>query len=321
MGAYIVRRLLLLIPNVFILATLTFLLVRVAPGDVAIALTSDDGQVLSQEALERTREELGLNDPLYVQYGRWMADMLRGDLGFSPLKRRDVAEILAEKAEITFMMALMAVFIGVLFALPLGIISALKRGTLIDNTLRIVSAAGVSMPNFWTGILILLMLVGWFRWSPPIFQTSFLEDPINQLQRLIWPALALGFSFAATAMRLTRSTMLEVLNQDYVRTARAKGLLPRRVIIRHAVANAILPILTLSSLLFGALLGGAVVLERLYALPGMGHELVEAISNRDTIFVQGAVVVLGLIVMLWNLLIDLLYVWLDPRIRLTGTRR
>ncbi len=321
MGAYIVRRILLLIPNLFLLATITFLLVRVAPGDAAIALTSDDGQVLSQEALARTREQLGLNDPLYVQYGRWMLDMLRGDLGFSPLKRQDVVKVLADKAEVTFTMALMAVFVGLLFALPLGIISALKRGSWIDNILRTFSAVGVSMPNFWTGILILLMLVAWFNWSPPIFQTRFLDDPVNQLQRLIWPALALGFSFAATATRLTRSTMLEVLNQDYVRTARAKGLLPRRVIIRHAVANAILPILTLSSLLFGALLGGAVVLERIFALPGMGQELIEAIGNRDTIFVQGAVVVLGLFVMLWNLVIDLLYVWLDPRIRLTGNRR
>ena len=321
MGAYIVRRLLLLIPNLFILATLTFLLVRVMPGDAAIALTSDDGQVLSQEALEQTREQLGLNDPLYVQYGRWMANALRGDLGYSPLQRRPVDDILLETAEVTFTMAIMAVFFGLLFALPLGIVSALKRGTWIDNTLRTFSAIGVSMPNFWTGILILLMLVAWFRWSPPIFQTSFLEDPLNQLERLIWPSLALGFSFAASATRLTRSTMLEVLNQDYVRTARAKGLLPKRVIIRHAVANAILPVLTLSSLLFGALLSGAVVLERLYALPGMGQELIDAVGSRDTIFVQGAVVMLGVFVMLWNLVIDLVYVWLDPRIRYTGTRR
>jgi peptide/nickel transport system permease protein len=228
-----------------------------------------------------------------------------------------VGDIILDKAEVTILLAAMAVIFGLAVALPLGIISALKRGTWIDQVMRAISAVGLSVPNFWIGIIVLLVLVNWFGWSPPIFQTGFFEDPLNQLKRLVWPAFAIGISFAAIATRMTRSTMLEVLNQDYIRTARAKGLLPTRVIIRHAVANAVLPVLTLSSLLFAGLLGGAVVLEQIFALPGMGQELISAVGSRDTVFVQGAVVVLGLFVMVWNLVIDLLYVWLDPRIRLT----
>ncbi len=316
MRGYVLRRLGLLIPNIFILATAIFFLVRVAPGDAAISLTSEDGVTLDQAALERVRENLGLNDPIWVQYTRWMGNMLKGDLDYSPLKQREVLDIILDKAEVTFLLAVMAVIFGVLFAVPMGIISALKRGSWIDQVIRFISAIGLSIPNFWLGILILLVLVHWFNWSPPIFQTDFLDDPLNQLKRLVWPALAIGVSFAAIATRLTRSTMLEVLNQDYVRTARAKGLRRTRVILRHAVPNAVLPVLTLSSLLFAGLLGGSVVLERMFALPGMGAEIVDAVGARDTVLVQGAVVVLGLLVMLWNLVIDLLYVWLDPRIRL-----
>jgi peptide/nickel transport system permease protein len=317
MRGYITRRLLLLIPNIFILATIIFFLVRVAPGDAAQTLTSEDGRILSQEALDQTREALGLNDPIFVQYTRWMGNMLKGDLGITPLKERPVTEIILDKAEVTVMLAVMAVFIGVAFFVPLGIIAALNRGSWLDQIIRTISAIGLSIPNFWLGILILLMLVHWFEWSPPIFQTDFLEDPANQLKRLIWPAIAIGVSFGAVATRLTRSTMLEVLNQDYVRTARAKGLRRNRVILRHAVPNAILPVLTLSSLLFAGLLGGAVVLERMFALPEMGEEMVGAVANRDHVLVQGAAVTLGVFVMLWNLVIDIVYVWLDPRIRLS----
>ena len=316
MRGYIVRRLLLLIPNIFILATVIFFLVRVAPGDAAQTLTSEDGRILSQEALDQTREALGLNDPVFVQYTRWMGNMLKGDLDFSPLKERSVTEIILDKAEVTVMLAVMAVVIGVVFSVPLGIIAALNRGSWLDQIIRLFSAVGLSIPNFWLGILILLMLVHWFDWSPPIFNTDFLDDPWNQLRRLIWPAVAIGVSFGAIATRLTRSTMLDVLNQDYVRTARAKGLRRTRVILRHAVPNAVLPVLTLSSLLFAGLLGGAVVLERMFALPGMGEAIVGAVGDRDTVLVQGAVVALGVFVMVWNLVIDLVYVWLDPRIRL-----
>jgi peptide/nickel transport system permease protein len=317
MRGYILRRLLLLIPNVFILATSIFFLMRVVPGDAAIALNlTGDGTILSWEAVEQTREDLGLNDPIWIQYGRWMGNMLKGDLGYSPLRQLNVTEIILAKAEVTFLLAFLAVIWGVLFSIPLGIIAALKRGSWIDQLIRTFSVGGLSVPNFWLGILILLMLVHWFKWSPPIFQTDFLDDPLNQMKRLIWPSVAIGISFAAIATRLIRSTMLEVLNQDYVRTARAKGLHRNRVILRHAAPNAILPVLTLSSLLFAGLLGGAVVLENLFALPGMGQQIVNAIGTRDTVLVQGIVVTLGVLVMLWNLVIDLLYVVVDPRIKL-----
>ncbi len=316
MRDYIIRRVLLLIPNLFILATLTFFLARVLPGDVALGLASVDGNIIDQETVQVIRERLGLNEPLAVQYSRWMLQLLSGDLGHSDVSDLSVATVVAETAEVTFLLAILSVFIGTVVALPLGILSAMMRGRWPDQVVRSFSAIFLALPNFWVGILLLLALVTWFSWSPPIFQETFLDAPVEQFQRLILPSVAIGASFAAVATRLTRSTMLEVLNQDYIRTARAKGLFPNRVIIRHALPNAVLPVITLSALLFAGLLNGAVVLERIFALPGMGVEIVRATSERDFQLLQGLVLVLGAIVMVWMLLIDLVYVALDKRIQL-----
>ena len=316
MRDYIIRRVLLLIPNLFILATLTFFLARVLPGDVALGLASVDGNIIDQETVRVIRERLGLNEPLAVQYSRWMLQLLSGDLGHSDVSDLSVATVVAETAEVTFLLAILSVFIGTVVALPLGILSAMMRGRWPDQVVRSFSAVFLALPNFWVGILLLLALVTWFSWSPPIFQETFLDAPVEQFQRLILPSVAIGASFAAVATRLTRSTMLEVLNQDYIRTARAKGLFPNRVIIRHALPNAVLPVITLSALLFAGLLNGAVVLERIFALPGMGVEIVRATSERDFQLLQGLVLVLGAIVMVWMLLIDLVYVALDKRIQL-----
>jgi peptide/nickel transport system permease protein len=316
MRDYIIRRVLLLIPNLFILATLTFFLARVLPGDVALGLVSDQGNVIDYEAVQQIRERLGLNESLPVQYARFMMQLLRGDLGHSDVSDQSVATVVAETAEVTFLLAILSVFIGAVMALPFGILSAMMRGRWPDQVVRTVSAVFLALPNFWVGILLLLALVTWFSWSPPIFQETFLDAPFAQFQRLILPSIAIGTSFAAVATRLTRSTMLEVLNQDYIRTARAKGLFPNRVIIRHALPNAVLPVITLSALLFAGLLNGAVVLERIFALPGMGVEIVAATSERDFQLLQGLVLVLGAFVMVWMLLIDLLYVVLDKRIQL-----
>lgn len=316
MRDYIIRRVLLLVPNLFILATLTFFLARVLPGDVALGLATVDGNIIDQETIRVIRERLGLNEPLAVQYSRWMLQLLRGDLGHSDVSDLSVATVVAETAEVTFLLAILSVFIGTVIALPLGILSAMMRGRWPDQVVRSFSAVFLALPNFWVGILLLLALVTWFSWSPPIFQETFLDAPVEQFQRLILPSVAIGASFAAVATRLTRSTMLEVLNQDYIRTARAKGLFPNRVIIRHALPNAVLPVITLSALLFAGLLNGAVVLERIFALPGMGVEIVRATSERDFQLLQGLVLVLGAFVMVWMLLIDLVYVALDKRIRL-----
>ena len=316
MRDYILRRVLLLIPNLIILATLTFFLARVLPGDIALGLASDQGSVIDYEAVEVIRDRLGLNDPLPVQYGRWMLQLLSGDLGRSDISDVSVAEVVVDTAEVTFMLAILSVLIGAAMALPFGILSAMTRGRWPDQIVRSVSAVFLALPNFWVGILLLLALVTWFSWSPPIFQETFLDAPVEQFQRLILPATAIGTSFAAVATRLTRSTLLEVLNQDYIRTARAKGLFPNRVIIRHALPNAVLPVITLSALLFAGLLNGAVVLERIFALPGMGVEIVSATSERDFQLLQGLVMVLGAFVMVWMLLVDLLYVVLDKRIQL-----
>ncbi len=316
MRNYIIRRTLLLVPNLFILATLTFFLARVLPGDVALGLMSEDGNIIDVAAVETIRERLGLNDPLPVQYARWMVALLRGDLGSSDVSGESVASVVAHTAEITFLLAFFSVLIGISLAMPLGVVSAMTRGRWPDQSIRAVSAIALALPNFWLGILILMLMVNYFSWSPPIFQQTFLEAPVAQMQRLIIPSIAIGTFFAAVATRLTRSTMLEVLNQDYIRTARAKGLLPRRVILRHAIPNAVLPVLTLSALLFAGLLNGAVVLERIFALPGMGVEIIQATSTRDFEMLQGLVLVLGTFVMIWMLVIDLLYVVLDKRIQL-----
>ena len=316
MRDYIIRRVLLLIPNLFILATLTFFLARVLPGDVALGLATVDGNIIDQQTVETIRERLGLNEPMPVQYARWMLQLLQGDLGHSDVSDLSVATVVAETAEVTFLLAILSVFIGTAIAVPFGILSAMMRGRWPDQAIRSLSAVLLALPNFWVGILLLLALVTWFSWSPPIFQETFLDAPVEQFQRLILPSVAIGASFAAVATRLTRSTMLEVLNQDYIRTARAKGLFPNRVIVRHALPNAVLPVITLSALLFAGLLNGAVVLERIFALPGMGVEIVTATSERDFQLLQGLVLVLGAFVMVWMLLIDLLYVALDKRIQL-----
>ena len=315
MQRYIIRRALLLIPTVLLLGTLLFLMLRVMPGDVALALTAGEFGSFDPEEVERLRVELGLNDPLIVQYGRWFADIVRGDLGYSISEKRPVAEALFSKAEVTLSLAVLSILIAVLWALPLGIVAAVWRGSWADQLIRLITAGGLAIPGFWLGIVVLLLLVRIFHWSPPVQHVSFFEDPGTAFQRLIFPALVIGYRFAAVVARLTRSTMLEVINQDYVRTAKSKGLDSFVVVLRHALPNAYLPILTVSALLFGVLVEGAVVIEQIYALPGIGRQIIDSVNARDFIMVQGMVVALGVALMLWVLVIDILYAVLDPRVR------
>ena len=226
-----------------------------------------------------------------------------------------MAEALFSKAEVTLSLAVLSILIAVLWALPLGIIAAVWRGSWADQVIRLITAGGLAIPGFWLGIVVLLLLVRIFHWSPPVQHVSFFEDPGTAFQRLIFPALVIGYRFAAVVARLTRSTMLEVINQDYVRTAKSKGLDSFVVVLRHALPNAYLPILTVSALLFGVLVEGAVVIEQIYALPGIGRQIIDSVNARDFIMVQGMVVALGVALMLWVLVIDILYAVLDPRVR------
>ncbi len=315
MLGYVVRRLLLMIPTIFILGTALFFLLRVLPGDLAVGILTTEESSATAEEIEELREYLGGNDHIVVQYSRWLRAVLTGDLGDSPLFDTSVTSILWSKLGITLELAILSVVISLIWALPLGIISALTRGSFLDQAIRVVTAAGISLPNFWVAIMVLLGLVAVFNWSPPVQYVHFFDNPVENLKMLFLPALVIGFRSSATITRMTRSMMLEVITQDYVRTARAKGLSGRTVTLRHALPNAALPILTLAALLLAALVDGAVIIEVIFNLPGLGQLIRESITRRDYELIQGIVLIIAMFMMIWILVTDLLYAWLDPRIR------
>ena len=315
MRAYVARRLLLMIPTIFLLGTSLFFMLRILPGDIAVGLLTTEEASATAEEIEEMREFLGLNDHPIEQYFRWLGEILRGDLGESPLFDATVTSILLSKMGITLELAVIAVAISLIWALPLGIVAALTRGSWLDQWIRILTTAGISLPNFWVAIMILLLLVAVFVWSPPVRYVRFTEDPIANLKMLLIPAAVIGFRSAAVITRMTRSMMLEVISQDYIRTARAKGLSRWTVTVKHALPNASLPVLTLAALLLAGLVDGAVIIEVIFNLPGLGLTIREAITRRDYELVQGIVLVIAVFMMLWILITDLLYAWLDPRIR------
>jgi peptide/nickel transport system permease protein len=316
MKRYVVRRLFLVIPTLFLLGTFLFFMLRVLPGDVVHGLiASGGGAAVSQEEMQRVRKDLGLLDPLYKQYGRWLWNTLRGDLGHSVRAQSPVRKLLLAKVQVTAALAVMAMTLSLAVALPMGIVSAVWRGSWIDQGIRAFTAAGLAMPTFWVGIVILLMLLRIFRWSPPIQFYSFFDDPGANLGILFIPALILGYRSAALITRLVRSMMLEVLNEDYIRTARSKGLPQWRVIVRHALPNASLPVITLAALNFSAIVEGAVVIEVIFNLPGLGSMIQQAVFTRDFALVLGVALGLAVFTLVWILFVDLLYAWLDPRIR------
>ena len=314
MQAYIIRRLLLVIPTLLFMGSLLFFLMQAIPGDVALAMLSGEESAADPEQIEKLREELGLNDPVLVQYGRWLWTTLRGDLGFSPYFRRPVRDALS-RMEVTATLAILGVVIAVAWAIPLGIVSALTRGKWLDHAIRAFSALGLSVPGFWIGLMTLILLVRFFNWIPPVQHAHFLDDPLAALKRYLIPGFIIGLRSASVMARVTRSMTLEVLGEDYIRTARAKGLFRRIVVMRHALPNALIPVVTMASLLLGGLVEGAVVIETIFLLPGIGVHLLAAVAARDIITVQGIVLAIGAFVLVWILLTDLMYAWLDPRIR------
>ena len=315
MRAYIIRRLLLTIPTLFILTILVFFSVRFIPGDAIDAMLGKvDFQVdVDREALERM---LGLDVPAHVQYGRWVGDIfLHGTLGKSLVGGGAVGDKIIDRLPVTIELGVLAIVIGLLIALPVGIYSAIRQDTAADYAGRSIAIIGLATPNFWLGIMVMLYPAIWWGWSPPMEVIPFTEDPLGNLGVFLIPSLILGTAMAAATMRMTRTMMLEVLRQDYIRTAWAKGLNERVVIIRHTVKNALIPVVTLIGLQLPILLGGAVIMENIFNLPGLGRLMLVALTDRDYPLVSGVNLFFAAGVIGFNLFIDLIYPYLDPRVR------
>ena len=318
MRTYIARRLLLFVPTLFGASLLIFVLMRLVPGDIAEILvyqTGSESSAVQKRQIEQIRRELGLDRPVATQFLAWLGGAVRGDFGYSYSQRRPVNEILAERFPRSMELAAITLLLAALWSIPLGVVSAVRQNTWLDYLVRVLSISGLSLPIFFTGVLILYLLVRVFRWLPPLEYVSLTEAPLENLKQLIWPALAQAYYISAPIMRLTRSQMLEVVRQDYVRTARAKGLGEGSVMYRHALRNSLLPVVTFIGWWGGRLLGGVVIMEIIFAVPGMGLALVQAVSYRDYPTVQAIIFVMALIFLAVNLAVDLLYGWLDPRIR------
>jgi len=314
---YVVGRLLLMIPTLLGVAILTFVIMRMVPGDIVELRYASGGAGVSQELIDHERALLGLDKPMYAQFADWMGGIVRLDFGQSLWTGRAVLDEIAVRLELSIELAVLATLLAIALAVPLGVLAAIKQDTWVDYAIRIFSIGGLAMPSFWIGILIVLVLLTVFYWSPPLTFTPLFEDPIANLSQLIWPALAVGYRYAAVAMRMTRSSVLEVMREDYIRTARAKGAAERLVVVRHALRNSLLPVVTVISLEFAFLVGGLVVTEQVFNLNGIGKLLVDAVAHRDYTLIQALVLLLAFVFVFVNFLVDMLYVVLDPRIRYT----
>ena len=312
---YTINRVLLMIPTLFGVAVLVFFMLRVVPGDIVEIKLRGDGGSVTQETIDLERKRLGLDRPLMVQFADWMVGMAKGDFGISMWTERPVWTEIAIRLELSLQVALMATIIAVLLAIPMGTLAALFRDTWIDYTVRILTIGGLSIPSFWFGMLIMLSLLAFFNWLPPITFTPIYVDPWENLKQLIWPAMAVGYRYCAVVARMIRSSLLEVLNEDYIRTARAKGVYERLVISRHALRNALLPAITVIGLEFTFLIGGLVVTEQVFNLNGIGQLFVQSVSRNDFTLIQGMVMLIAAFYVFVNLVIDLLYAVFDPRIR------
>ena len=317
MRTYIIRRLLLMIPSIFIITVIVFGLVRVIPGNAIDYLMAEMGSH-GESSLDRDEIErmLGLDVPVYVQYGRWITGVLQGDLGTTirggstPITEKIVARL-----PVTFELGLIAILVGLLISLPIGILSAVRQDSFGDYVARGLAILFISIPSFWMATVVMVYPALWWGWSPPVDYISFTEDPLGNLGLLIIPATILGFALSGTTMRMMRAMMLEVLRQDYIRTAWVKGFTEKLVVIRHALKNSLIPVVTLVGYQVPILVGGAVIIEQIFTLPGIGRLLVDALSQRDYPVVSAVNLVIGTTVIVINLLVDLTYAYLDPRIQ------
>ncbi|HJM01386.1 MAG TPA: ABC transporter permease [Arenicellales bacterium] len=321
MHRYITKRMLLMIPTLFGAALLVFFLLRAIPGDVCEVRLAGTGLYVDEAEIELCREKLGLTKPLFVQFYNFVSGYFTWDLGESMWTGKDVTYEIAIRFKLSVQLAIMATLVAVILAIPLGAISAIKQDTWVDYTVRTFSIAGIAMPSFWLGIIIILgLLIGSQKffgdpWMPPIYYVSPFEDFWGNMSQLIWPAVATGYRYSAVVARMTRSALLEVLREDYIRTARAKGMVEKIIINRHALKNSMLPVLTIIGIEFAFLIGGLVVTEQVFNLNGLGRLFVESVGAQDFNLTQQLVMLVVVAAVLTNLVVDLVYAWLDPRIR------
>ena len=318
---YILKRILLMIPTLFGAAVLVFFLLRLIPGDVCELRLAGTGLYADQETIDICRDNLGLNQPLFMQFLDFIWGIMTFDLGESMWTGKPITYEIALRFELSLQVAIMATITSILISIPLGTISAIKQDTWIDYIVRTLSIAGIAIPSFWYGILIILGLLiftqAWVGvpWMPPLDYVPIWVDPWRNLSQLIWPAIATGYRYSAVATRMTRSAMLEVLREDYIRTARAKGLLEKVIINRHALKNSLLPVVTIIGIEFAFLMGGLVVTEQVFNLNGLGKLFVESVINSDYSMTQSLVMVVVIVFVFTNFVVDIMYAWLDPRIR------
>jgi peptide/nickel transport system permease protein len=333
MIAYIIRRVLLLIPTLLLVSLLVFFPIRLLPGDVIQLMVAQyqyaffQAGKTSEESIELLKKELGLDVSVYVQYGRWMGvlpnaegrfdGLLQGNLGKSLWSRRPVTEAIFPRIPVTLELGIMAIIIAQVIALPLGMYSAIRKNTLIDYIGRSIAIASYAVPSFWLGIMIMVFPALWWDWSPPMMYVPFFKDPIGNLRILMIPSILLGMPMSGVTMRLMRTMMLEVLRQDYIRTAWSKGLTERVVVIRHALKNAMIPVVTMVGMQVALLLAGAVVIETIFSLPGMGRLMIIVLNQRDYTMLAGINMLIAFTVVVVNLIVDLTYAYLDPRIQYT----
>ncbi len=316
MQAYIVRRVLALIPTLFFASLIVFVTVRMIPGDVIDLMLSQNDIAASKMGREQLEKALGLDQPMWVQYGRWVGAILfHGDFGRSLWQNTPVSEQLLQRLPVTFELGLMALIVGLSVAVPIGVYSAVRQDTPGDYVARSFSILMLAVPSFWLGTMVMVFPSIWWGWSPPIQFVSFSKDPIGNLSQKIIPSIILGCALSAITMRLTRTMMLEVLRQDFIRTAWAKGLGEKLVVARHALRNALIPVVTLIGLQAPLLIGGAVIMEQIFVIPGMGLLLLDAVSQRDYPIITGVFLIVGVAVMFINLIVDLSYGLLDPKVR------
>ncbi|MCH7842254.1 MAG: ABC transporter permease [Chloroflexi bacterium] len=314
MQQYAVKRIALFIPTILLITVIVFVVMRIVPGDPALAILSEGEAQFTQAELDKLRQELGTDQHIAVQYFKWIGNVLTGDFGNSFWFKAPVMDELKDRIPVTIELAVLSIVLAVLVAVPFGILSAINPDSLLDYGARTVTLVGIAIPNFLVAVLLIILLVRVGGLAPLGYEKPW-DDPLTNLHQMIFPAVALAFYEMAFIARVARSSMLEVLREDYMRTARAKGLAEWVVLTRHGLKNAILPILTISGWQFGRLFGGTVVIETIFLIPGMGRILIEAIEHRDFMMIQAEIVIIGAAIVSINLMVDLLYGWLDPRIR------
>ncbi|MCP1438857.1 peptide/nickel transport system permease protein [Erwinia persicina] len=308
----ICKRVLLAIPTLFLVSIMVFSLQKLLPGDPILAMA---GEERDPAVIAQLREHYHLNDPLPSQYFYWLGNALKGDLGTSIRTQEPVTALISSKLPVTLELSLLAMLVALLVGISMGIVAAVRKNSWVDHATNFVALSGISVPHFWLGILLILLFSVHLQWLPASGYVSLSESVSQNVKTLLLPALVLGTGLAASLMRHTRASMIAVLKADYIRTARAKGLLPKKVILKHAFRNALVPVITLTTLLFGELLGGAVLTEQVFTLPGFGKMIVDAVFNRDYAVVQGVVLVVAIGFLLLNLLADVLYVLINPKMR------